>query len=91
MTDKIITTFETNITWFYPSDQLPEKDSICLISTWHLLPIREENGEVKKVRQLYIIITVQFDGTLFHDPFCKRDIGWTPDHILRWAKLPDFE
>lgn len=31
MTDKIITTFETTLTWYDPFDKIPEKDTKILV------------------------------------------------------------
>jgi len=76
MTDKIITTFETTLTWYDPFDILPEKFCEILI----------------KVKNGPIFLTNYFPPYNPEDVviFDGEQTYYTRDKIEWWAYLPSF-
>ena len=75
--DKIITTFETVITWFDPSDVLPKNDSEILFRTQNgLLHIGIFTGDI-----------IDYEDCLFR----THDWSYKIHKVMWWAEIPRFE
>lgn len=85
MTDKTITTFETTLTWFFPTDKIPEDDSKVLIKL--------KNGNI------YLVYFQDFefcfpgfekltDGERYSFTTDRNDFKIS--EIEMWSRLPEF-